>query len=94
MMVMGSGLALRQFSRPDPNSDGPSAGGRICLTRRAFCCARLALALGAAVLFSSDPAISQELEARAYSASPIGANFLVLGIGRSSGNMLLIPRCP
>lgn len=33
----------------------------------------------------------QELEPRAYSASPIGANFLVLGFGRSSGEIVFDP---
>ena len=38
--------------------------------------------------------IGQELEPRAYSASPIGANFLVLGFGRSSGEVVFDPSVP
>jgi hypothetical protein len=34
---------------------------------------------------------AQDLEPRAYSASPTGANFLVAGIGRSSGGVIFDP---
>jgi hypothetical protein len=37
---------------------------------------------------------AQELEPRAYSASPIGANFLLVGIGRSSGDVVFDPTVP
>ena len=37
---------------------------------------------------------AQELEPRAYSASPIGTNFLVVGIGRSSGDVVFDPTVP
>ena len=40
------------------------------------------------------PAAAQELEPRAYSASPIGANFLVAGVSRSSGDVLFDPTLP
>jgi Putative MetA-pathway of phenol degradation len=40
------------------------------------------------------PAAAQELEPRAYSASPIGANFLVMGVGRSSGDVVFDPTVP
>ena len=40
------------------------------------------------------PAAAQELEPRAYSASPIGTNFLVVGIGRSSGDVVFDPTVP
>jgi hypothetical protein len=42
----------------------------------------------------SGPATAQELEPRAYSASPIGANFLVVGVGRSSGGVIFDPTVP
>ena len=42
----------------------------------------------------SMPAAAQELEPRAYSASPIGANFLLVGIGRSSGDVVFDPTVP
>jgi hypothetical protein len=38
--------------------------------------------------------VAQELEPRAYSASPIGANFLVVGAGRSSGDVIFDPTVP
>ena len=37
---------------------------------------------------------AQELEPRAYSASPIGTNFLLVGIGRSSGGVVFDPTVP
>ncbi len=37
---------------------------------------------------------AQEMEPRAYSASPTGANFLVLGLARSEGSVLLDPSLP
>ena len=39
-------------------------------------------------------AAAQELEPRAYSASPIGTNFLLVGIGRSSGGVVFDPTVP
>ena len=39
-------------------------------------------------------ASAQELEPRAYSASPIGTNFLLVGIGRSSGDVVFDPTVP
>jgi hypothetical protein len=38
--------------------------------------------------------VAQDLEPRAYSASPIGVNFLVLSFGRSTGSVLLDPTLP
>ena len=40
------------------------------------------------------PAAAQELEPRAYSASPIGTNFLVAGLSRSSGDVVFDPTVP
>ncbi len=39
-------------------------------------------------------ATAQELEPRAYSPSPTGANFLVLGFGQQSGSVLFDPTLP
>jgi hypothetical protein len=39
-------------------------------------------------------AAAQELEPRAYSSSPIGTNFLVAGLGRSSGGVVFDPAVP
>jgi outer membrane putative beta-barrel porin/alpha-amylase len=39
-------------------------------------------------------AAAQELEPRAYTAAPIGVNFLVVAIGRSSGGVLVDPSLP
>ncbi len=50
--------------------------------------------LVAAACASATPTFAQELEARAYSASPVGANFLVVGIGRSTGGVLFDPTVP
>ena len=52
-------------------------------------------ACAAAVLFLIPVAASaQELEPRAYSASPTGANFVVLGYSRTSGDVLFDPSLP
>lgn len=40
------------------------------------------------------PLIAQELEPRAYSASPTGLNFLVVGFARSSGGVIFDPSIP
>jgi hypothetical protein len=42
----------------------------------------------------SVPAAAQELEPRAYAASPIGATFLVVVASRSSGGVLIDPALP
>ncbi|HEY2431416.1 MAG TPA: transporter [Vicinamibacterales bacterium] len=39
-------------------------------------------------------ASAQELEPRAYSSSPIGTNFLLVGVGRSSGDVVFDPTVP
>jgi len=40
------------------------------------------------------PVLAQDLEPRAYSASPVGLNFLVLGFGYSTGAVLFDPTRP
>ena len=40
------------------------------------------------------PASAQDLEPKAYSAAPIGANFLVTGVNWSHGNVLFDPTVP
>jgi hypothetical protein len=46
------------------------------------------------LLGGAEPARSQELEPRVYSASPIGANFAVGTFTNSRGNVLLDPSLP
>ncbi len=43
---------------------------------------------------AATPVKAQDLEPRAYSASPVGTTFLVLGIGRSSGGVFADPSLP
>ena len=52
---------------------------------------RLLLAVG---LSSSVSCLAQDLEPRAYSASPIGTNFVLAGFGRSSGDITFDPAVP
>jgi hypothetical protein len=53
------------------------------------------LALGAILItMSSRVARAQDLEPRAYSASPINTTFAVAGIGRSSGSVVTDPSLP
>jgi Putative MetA-pathway of phenol degradation len=40
------------------------------------------------------PAHAQDLEPKAYSASPVGAAFLVVGLGRSTGSVVTDPTLP
>ena len=40
------------------------------------------------------PADAQDLEPKAYSASPVGAAFLVVGLGRSTGSVVTDPTLP
>jgi Putative MetA-pathway of phenol degradation len=49
-----------------------------------------------AMLFaiSAHPTAAQDLEPRAYSASPVGTTFAVAGIGRSRGGVVLDPSLP
>ncbi len=46
------------------------------------------------LLSSASRCAGQELEPRAYSASPVGVNFLVLGYTRSTGSVTLDPTIP
>ena len=47
------------------------------------------------VLLYASPALqAQELEPRAYSASPVGTNFLAVGLGRAEGGVLVDPSLP
>jgi hypothetical protein len=43
------------------------------------------------VLVLAGQGLGQDLEPRAYSASPVGLNFVVVGFGRSSGSVLTDP---
>jgi hypothetical protein len=55
-----------------------------------------AVALAAVVCLSSvaGTARAQDLEPKAYSASPVGAAFLLVGLARSSGSVLTDPTLP
>lgn len=45
-------------------------------------------------LVTTGPAFSQDLEPRAYTAAPIGLNFVVAALGRSSGGVVVDPSLP
>src|SRR5262245_15539718 len=62
-----------------------STGRRACRAIAVAACAMLLVAT---------PAFAQDLEPRAYSASPVGTTFLVFGVGRSNGGVLLDPSVP
>src|SRR6185436_4683799 len=55
---------------------------------------RLLVLLFATAWAAVHPLGAQELEPRAYSASPVGMTFLVIGAGRSSGSVLIDPSLP
>ena len=46
------------------------------------------------VLVTCAPVSAQELEPKAYSASPVGATFLVTSVARSSGSVVFDPSLP
>jgi hypothetical protein len=48
----------------------------------------------ACLLTNTGSARAQDLEPKAYSASPVGAAFLVIGLSRSSGSVLTDPTLP
>ena len=50
--------------------------------------------LGFGVLLAVSPCLAQELEPRAYSISPTGVNFFVMGFSRSSGGISFDPTLP
>ena len=54
---------------------------------------RSALAL-IALMFAAVPAAAQDMEPKAYSASPVGATFIVGVISRSSGSVVFDPTLP
>jgi len=54
----------------------------------------LRLAAVAAVLCVTGTVFGQELEPRAYSAAPVGVHFLIMGLGYSSGDVLVDPSLP
>ena len=56
--------------------------------------ARLGPFVGALALTATVPAFAQELEPRAYSPNPTGANFVVVGYGHSRGDVVFDPSLP
>jgi hypothetical protein len=54
----------------------------------------LALAVAACTFAAARPAYPQDLEPKAYSASPVGAAFLVAGLGQSTGSVVTDPTLP
>jgi hypothetical protein len=50
--------------------------------------------LALAALFPAACAAAQDLEPRAYSASPVGANFVVVGYGQSNGRIMFDADAP
>src|SRR6185436_9446386 len=54
---------------------------------------RPAAAAALVLLIAGRPA-AQALEPKAYAASPTGANFLILGLSRSSGSIVFDPTLP
>jgi hypothetical protein len=54
----------------------------------------IAFVAALAVLCAAHTAAAQDLEPRAYAASPTGLNFLVAGFGRSAGGVVVDPTLP
>jgi hypothetical protein len=46
------------------------------------------------LLALASPAFAQEMEPRAYSPSPVGLTFILLGFGRSAGDVVFDPNIP
>jgi hypothetical protein len=47
--------------------------------------------LAAAALLAAAPAAAQELDPRSYSPAPIGTSFVLFGVGRNAGDIVLDP---
>jgi hypothetical protein len=54
----------------------------------------VALVVASSTIALARPAYPQDLEPKAYSASPVGAAFLVAGLGRSTGSVVTDPTLP
>ena len=69
---------------------------RLMKRRATFRCLAVRLASGmlAAGVLTAAPGRAQDLEPRAYAASPEGAFFLVVGLSRSTGGVLTDPTLP
>jgi hypothetical protein len=52
------------------------------------------VAVAAVILSLAPRAVAQELEPKAYSASPVGATFLVAALSRSTGSVVFDPTLP
>ena len=66
----------------------------VWFARSGMTAAMRSLALGAALLFGAAEAEAQQLEPRAYSAAPVGANFAGVAYFFSSGGVSLDPSIP
>jgi len=69
------------LSRAHPKRQGPSLGGAVIVA-------------SAILQWSVGIADAQEMEARAYSAAPIGTNFLIFGLTNTNGTVSLDPSLP
>jgi len=91
-----AGLAGRNGRATVRNRRWPTEQGDPLSIPKTFerfaCCTWLWCWLG--MLIVSAVAAAQDLEPRAYSPSPVGANFLVMGFGNTSGDVLFDPTLP
>lgn len=56
--------------------------------------ARAALVAAFCIFAATVPGAAQDLEPKAYSASPVGAAFLIVGLARSTGGVVFDPTLP
>ncbi len=71
------------MKKADPKGEGPNRRGGAAI-----------IAAAASLLCGVGTANAQDLEPRAYAASPIGTNFLVSGFGNTSGAVSFDPSLP
>ena len=71
------------MKKADPKREGPNRRGGAAI-----------IAAAASLLCGVGTANAQDLEPRAYAASPIGTNFLVSGFGNTSGAVSFDPSLP
>ena len=72
----------------------PARSGRKSRPSRRHACRPMKLPLVILVILAAAPAAAQDMEPKAYSASPVGATFLVLSGVRSSGSVVFDPTVP
>jgi hypothetical protein len=88
MAAKSTAVRLKNYD-DDAAGAKPASPRRVNLRRASILCVCLS-----ALPLSAGRAAAQDLEPRAYSALPVGVNFVVVAAGRSSGGVVVDPSLP